>query len=191
MVTVRQNPAYRPARPRRSGHGARQGCRTTFFVPSSWRAACFQGALTPWFRRDVCTGVTGSCVTVALGAGLGENMTLLPPIPPASLPSGLDSMRKIAGGIAGTSADGMPTGYRALVGAAQVCAGILLTLMGISAGKAKSEYDTRTPSLLKDAPLLLLDRDRDPAGTGGSGPVRAHLPERPGRLTRVVSCGEP
>ena len=83
-------------------------------------------------------------------------MTLLPPIPPASLPSGLDSMRKIAGGIAGTSADGMPTGYRALVGAAQVCAGILLTLMGISAGKAKSEYDTRTPSLLKDAPPLLL-----------------------------------
>ena len=83
-------------------------------------------------------------------------MTLLPPIPPASLPSGLDSMRKIAGGIAGTPVNRMPTGYRALVGAAQVCAGILLTLMGISAGKMQSEYGTRTSSLLKDAPPLLL-----------------------------------
>ena len=65
-------------------------------------------------------------------------------------------MRKIAGGIAGTPVNRMPTGYRALVGAAQVCAGILLTLMGISAGKMQSEYGTRTSSLLKDAPPLLL-----------------------------------
>ena len=42
------------------------------------------------------------------------------------------------------------------MGAAQVCAGILLTLMGISAGKVQSEYGAKTPSLLKDAPPLLL-----------------------------------
>ena len=81
-------------------------------------------------------------------------MTLLPPIPSASLPSGLDSMRKIAGGIEGTSADGMPREYRALVGAAQVCAGILLTLMGISAGKVQSEYGTRTPAFVGEPPRV-------------------------------------
>jgi hypothetical protein len=96
-------------------------------------------------------------VTVALGAGLGENMTLLPPIPP-SQPSGsfgfdAGDYRRECGDPGRWDAGRV---YRALVGAAQVCAGILLTLMGISAGKVQSEYGTKTPSLLKDAPPLLL-----------------------------------
>ena len=96
-------------------------------------------------------------MTVALGAGLGENMTLLPPIPP-SQPSGsfgidAEDYRRDRGSPSRWDAGRV---HRALLGAAQVCAGILLTLMGISAGKAQSEYGTRTPSLLKDAPPLLL-----------------------------------
>ena len=96
-------------------------------------------------------------MTVALGAGLGENKTLLPPIPP-SQPSGsfgfeAEDCRRERGAPSRWDAGRV---YRALVGAAQVCAGILLTLMGISAGKMQSEYGTRTSSLLKDAPPLLL-----------------------------------
>ena len=87
-------------------------------------------------------------------------MTLLPPIPP-SQPSGsfgfdAEDYRRERGDPGRWDAGRV---YRALVGAAQVCAGILLTLMGISAGKVQSEYGTKgtkTPSLLKDAPPLLL-----------------------------------
>lgn len=84
-------------------------------------------------------------------------MTLLPPIPPGQ-PSesfGFDAedYRRERGNPGRRDTD---RAYRALVGAAQVCAGILLTLMGISAGKVQSEYGTKTPSLLKDAPPLLL-----------------------------------
>ena len=84
-------------------------------------------------------------------------MTLLPPIPP-SQPSGsfgfeAEDYRRERGDPGRWDAG---RAYRALVGAAQVCAGILLTLMGISAGKVQSEYGAKTPSLLKDAPPLLL-----------------------------------
>ena len=84
-------------------------------------------------------------------------MTLLPPIPP-SQPSGSFGFAAEDYRRERKSPDKWDAGrvHRALVGAAQICAGILLILMGISAGKAQSEYGTKMPSLLKDAPPLLL-----------------------------------
>ena len=92
-----------------------------------------------------------------MGAGLGENMTLLPPIPP-SQPSGSFGFAAEDYRRERKSPDKWDAGrvHRALVGAAQVCAGILLTLIGISAGKVQSEYGTRTSSLLREAPPFLL-----------------------------------
>ena len=178
--------------PERPGYGAHQVYGTVFFALVVVAGGLFSRGVSPLVGMRALA-LLGACMTVALGAGLGENMTLLPPIPP-SQPSesfGIDAedYRRDRGSPSRWDAGRV---HRALAGAAQVCAGILLTLMGISAGKAQSEYGTRTPSLLTQGrPASPPDRDRDPAGTGGSGSARPHLPERSGRLTRVVSCGEP